>query len=168
MPPMQKIRAYHAALAVLTLLAWLTGDFGYVHNWLGYVVAAIVAVRLFWALVDPRQLGLNRFYPQFDRLRMDNALRHPAISRVLILGIALTLLGATATGVLLDGGRTIGLPMKIAGPPSGDLHEFLEELHESLSNLLILFVVLHAGYLFAFKRPLARFMLFRTEKRRPG
>ena len=168
MPPMQRIRAYHAALAVLTLLAWLSGDFGFVHAWLGYAVAAIIGVRLLWALVDPRQLGLNRFYPQFDRLRIDNALRHPAISRVLILGIALALLAATASGVLLDGGRTIGIPMKVAGPPSGGLHEFLEELHESVSNLLILFVVLHAGYLIAFKRPLARFMLFRTEKRRPG
>ena len=86
----------------------------------------------------------------------------------LLVGIALALLAATASGVLLDGGRTIGIPMKVAGPPSGGLHEFLEELHESVSNLLILFVVLHAGYLIAFKRPLARFMLFRTEKRRPG
>lgn len=29
---MQKVRVYHAALAVLTVLAYLSGDFGLVHD----------------------------------------------------------------------------------------------------------------------------------------
>jgi len=173
---MQKVRVYHAALAVLTVLAYLSGDFGLVHDWLGYGVAVVIALRLLWATFNPRQLGLNRFYPEFDGLRFDNAFRHPAVSKTLILAIALTLTGATLTGVAMDGGKAIGLAevgmvgAALAngegdnGDRGGD-DEFLEEIHEVFSNVLIFFVILHAGYLLLFKRPLARFMLYRERKR---
>jgi len=178
---MQKVRTYHAALAILTVLAFLTGDFGLVHDWLGYGVAAIIGFRLLWALFNPRQLGLNRFYPEFDGLRFDNAYRHPAVSKALILGIAISLVGATVRGVAMDGGRAIGFADIGAVSPAladggddgrtqnrenGNGDEFLEEIHETLSNLVILFVILHAGYLLLFKRPLARFMLFRDRPKR--
>ena len=106
---MHKVRVYHAALAVLTVLAYLTGDFGLVHDWLGYGVAIVIGLRLLWALFNPRQLGLNRFYPAFDGLRFDNFYRHAAVSKILILGIVITLSGATLTGVAMDGGSAIGL-----------------------------------------------------------
>ena len=48
----------------------------------------------------------------------------------------------------------------------GAAHELLEELHESLSNLFIFAVILHASYLILFRRPLAFFMLFRDVRRR--
>ena len=173
---MQKVRAYHVALAVLTILAYLSGDFGLVHDWLGYGVAAIICFRLLWALFNRRQLGLNRFYPEFDGLRFDDAFRHPAVSKALILGIAVSLIGATLTGVAMDGGRAIGLAGVAAVAPAhangdtgerrgnGNGNEFLEDIHESLSSLVILFVILHAAYLLLFKRPLARFMLYRNPR----
>ena len=176
---MKRIRAYHAALAVLALLAFLTGDFGLVHSWLGYGVAAIIALRLLWALADRKHVGLSRFYPEFAGLRFANALQHPAISKTLILAVALTLLGATATGIAIDGGKAIGMAeVALVSPAHADDdgrernrrggagHEFLEELHESLSNLFIFAVILHASYLILFRRPLALFMLFRDMRRR--
>ena len=179
---MHKVRFYHAALAIFTVLAYLSGDFGLVHDWLGYVLAAVLAMRLLWAVFNPRQLGLNRFYPNFDGLRFDNAYHHPAVSKVFILGIALSLLGATLSGVAMDGGRAIGLAdagigLSVIGTAHadegergehGDRHggdDFMEEIHESLSSLVILFVILHAGYLLLFKFPLARFMLFRDKRK---
>ncbi len=175
---MQKVRIYHAGLAVLTVIAYLTGDFGIVHDWIGYGVAAIIGFRLLWALFNPRQLGLNRFYPQFDGLRFDNAFRHPAVSKALILGIAVSLIGATLTGVAMDGGRAIGLAdsaivasaladddSRQDGRENDNGDEFLEEVHETLSSLVILFVILHAGYLILFKRPLALFMLYRDRRK---
>ena len=179
---MHKVRFYHAALAIFTVLAYLSGDFGLVHDWLGYVLAAVLAMRLLWAVFNPRQLGLNRFYPNFDGLRFDNAYHHPAVSKVFILGIALSLLGAALSGVAMDGGRAIGLAdagigISVIGTAHadegergehGDRHggdDFMEEIHESLSSLVILFVILHAGYLLLFKFPLARFMLFRDKRK---
>ena len=43
---MHKIRVYHAALAILTLLAYFTGDFAFIYDWLGYEVGVIIVARL--------------------------------------------------------------------------------------------------------------------------
>jgi cytochrome b len=173
-----RIRIYHACLGIGAVLAFLTGDFGLIHDWIGYAVALIIVFRLLWAAFNPRQLGLSRFYPEFEGLRFDNAFRHPAVSKALILGVVVTVTGATLTGVLMDGGRAIGLaditvvsPAFANGdegrPESGGFgREVLEEIHETFSNLMILFVILHAGYLLLFKRPLARFMLYRDRRKR--
>jgi hypothetical protein len=39
---MQRIRIYHATLAILAILAYLTGELGLVHAWLGYGVAIVL------------------------------------------------------------------------------------------------------------------------------
>lgn len=95
---MHKIRSYHAALAVVTLLAYFTGDFGFIHDWLGYVVGVIIIARLIWAVFNPRQLGLNKFYPVFDGISWANGLTHPAVSKTLILAIAVSVILADAHG----------------------------------------------------------------------
>lgn len=148
---MKKIRAYHAALAILTTLAWLSGDFGAIHDWLGYGVGVIILFRILWGFFNPRQLGLNQFYPHFQGMTATNALRHPAVSRTLILAVALSVAAATGSGLMLIYG--------IGG------HEMMEELHEVLSNLVFLFVALHAFYLLVFRTPLAKFMLYRDKGR---
>lgn len=172
---MKLIRAYHAALAVLAGLAYLTGELGLIHAWLGYGVAAVIALRLVAAagvVAGARQLGLQRFYPHFDGLRFDNAFTHPAVSRVLIAAIAAATIGATATGIAMDRGRAVGLAeIAIVGtaaaddgrrarPPRSPGEKLLEESHELFANLMLLAVGGHVAYLLLFRRPLARFMLF--------
>jgi len=149
---MHKIRWYHAVLAVTTLLAYFTGDFGFIHDWLGYAVGVIIILRLGWAVFNPRQLGLNRFYPVFDGIEWTNAITHPAISKTLILAVAVSVILATATGLLtlIDGG------------------EVFDDLHEGVSGAVIWAVVLHGGYLYLVKRPLARFMLYRDNPAKKG
>ena len=100
---LHKIRWYHAALVILTLLAYFTGDFGAIHDWLGYAVGVIIVLRLGWAVLNPRQLGLNKFYPHFEGLDWHNALSHPAISKSLILVVAVTVILATVTGLMTLG-----------------------------------------------------------------
>ncbi len=146
---MHKVRVYHAALAIVVLLAYLTGDFGAIHDWLGYGVATIVVFRLLWAVFNPRQLGLNRFYPVFDGISWANGLTHPAISKALILAVAVATILATATGLLIL-----------------DDHSAWDDLHEGVSGLVIWAVATHAIYLFLVKRPLANFMLYRADPTR--
>ena len=175
MSVMLRLRQYHAVLAGLVLVSYLSGEWGLVHTWLGYAVALVIAVRLIWASAGVRQLGLSRFYPIFAGLRLDTALTHPAISRSLLLGVALTLLGTTGTGLLMDRGRAIGMAeVRMAAPAqANDQRErarrggrddnddgALEDIHEALANLLMLLVALHVTYVLLFKFPLARFMLF--------
>ncbi len=183
---MQGLRAYHAVLGLLVGAAFLTGEAGTVHAALGYAIAVIIAGRLVAALSGLRQLGLSRFYPQFDGLTLGNAFTHPAISKTLLAGIAVCLISATATGIAMDlartGGSTTGVVVTGDGARDDDRERgrdadarggeredgIVGGLHEGLSNLLMIIVGLHVAYLFLFKRPLARFMLFiATPKPRP-
>jgi cytochrome b len=168
---MQRIRVYHATLATLAILAYLTGELGTVHAWLGYGIAIVIALRLLWALSGERQVGLMRFYPSFEGLQTNNLFTHPAISKTLMLGIALSLLAVTGTGIALDKGKSIGLAdaqMISVAHADDDGHEsgrekqegFLGESHELFANLLLLFVGMHVTYIVLFKFPLAKFMLF--------
>jgi len=172
---MQRIRIYHAMLASLALLAYLTGELGLVHAWLGYGVAIIIILRLLWALSGERQVGLMRFYPSFEGLKFDNAFTHPSISKSLMLGIALSLILATGTGIALDKGKSIGLAnVEIVASAHADddeknenkgfLEDALEESHELFANLMLLFVGMHVTYIVLFKLPLAKFMLFIPKK----
>lgn len=166
---MKLVRAYHAVLAILATLAFLSGDFGLIHAWLGYGVGIVIVLRLLAALSGERTLGLQKFYPQFEGLRLDTAFTHPAVSRAILAAIALCLIGATATGIALDRGRAIGLAdaaiitpalADTRHPPRSLAHRAMKETHEALGNALMLAVGAHVAYLLAFRRPLARFMLF--------
>jgi len=187
---MSRVRLYHATLASLAILAYLTGEIFPAHAWLGYGVAFVIAARLAWAIGGERQFGLTRFYPDFSGLKLKGAATHPAISRTLMLGIALTLVTATGTGIVMDGGRSLpSLSADLAAAPAiaGEQTETirardhddddegereddegpLSEVHELSANLLLLFVGLHVAYLILFKRPLAKFMLFLPRGTKP-
>lgn len=156
---MERLRTYHAALAGLTVATFATGEAGMIHAWLGYAIALVILGRLAAAMAGLKQLGLARFYPQFAGLRLGTTLTHPAISKALLAGIAACLIAVTATGIHLDGGRSLGLAAAAVGEARhhGGL---VEEAHEALANLLLVLVGLHILYLVISKRSLARFMLF--------
>lgn len=194
MAAMQRLRVYHALLALLVVFAFLSPEWGHVHSWLGYGVAVMILARLVMALTGAPQLGLMRFYPHFHGLKLGTVFTHPAISGALLLAIALCLIGVTGTGIALDQGRTLGLGRtemrQQARPATPELPiirgdddedgehrgggaedeeggEAIEEVHEVLGNLLMFLVGGHVAYLLLFKRPLARFMLFLKPARRP-
>jgi cytochrome b len=162
MAVMHRIRIFHAFLALTVLAAYFSAEMGLIHAWLGYGVAGLIAIRLIWALSGAPQLGLERFYPSFKDLHLKGIATNPVISRVLLAGIAITLIGTTVTGVMMDNGRSLQptSPNSISFSGEDESGEVYEEAHELLANLMIAFVVMHVLYLLAFKRPLARFMLF--------
>lgn len=195
MKTMRKLRLWHALTAILAVAAYLSEDLRPVHQWLGYGVVALIVVRLLMAIFGAGALGLQRFYPHFHDLSLGTLATHPAISRVLLLGIGLSLLGVATTGVLMDQGRT--LQSAVAASSGATLtqqrdrerdredarrsyedderdheeeegDELLEEIHELFANLLLAIVALHVSYLVVFKWPLARFMLFVRQPRKPA
>ena len=174
MAVMHRIRIFHAFLALTVLAAYFSAEMGLIHAWLGYGVAALILFRLIWALSGVPQLGLERFYPSFKDLHLKGLATNPVISRVLLAGIAISVIGATGTGVLMDNGRALQPTSLSSFSFSGENEseeregeegedesgEAYEEAHELLANLMLAFVIMHVLYLLAFKRPLARFMLF--------
>jgi hypothetical protein len=126
------LRLYHAALAITALLAYITGELGIIHAWLGYGVALIIVMRLIWAMSGVSQLGLSKFYPSFEGIKFNNALTHPAISRTLLSGIALSVIAVTITGIMMDEGKSIGLAeIKMITPALADDNEEYGEGDES-------------------------------------
>jgi cytochrome b561 len=121
------------------------------------------------------QLGLARFHPSFKDLHLKGIMNHPAISQVLLAGIAISVIGATGTGIMMDNGRALQPSAISSFPLSGEnaregredeSDEMTEEAHEYLANLAIALVALHVLYLLSFKLPLARFMLFANKSRK--
>ena len=165
-----RIRIYHATLAIISTLAYITGEVGIIHNYLGYGVSLVVIFRLLWALSGHRQLGLMRFYPDFEGLKLTNIFTHPSISRTLLFGIAISVILTTVTGMLMDEGESLGLSAvsvtdNAYANGDDDDDEILEEVHEFFANLMLIFVAGHIGYLILFKFPLAKFMLFMPWKK---
>lgn len=172
MAVMHRIRIFHAFLALTVLAAYFSAEMGLIHAWLGYGVAGLILFRLIWALSGVPQLGLERFYPSFKDMRLKGIATHPAISRVLLAGIAISVMGSTGTGLLMDNGRALQPTSLSSFSFSGENEseesegsedesgETYEEAHELFANLALAFVFMHVLYLLSFKRPLARFMLF--------
>lgn len=104
---LSRIRLYHAALAILAVLAYVTGELGLIHAWLGYGVSVIIVFRVLWALKNDHHLGLMRFYPSFAGLKADNVFTHPVVSRTFILGIAASLILVALTGIAIDQGKSL-------------------------------------------------------------
>jgi len=188
MTDFQKLRIFHAILAIACVLAYLTGEMGWVHRWIGYGVAVLIAFRLLWSLVGARQIGLTRLLPAWHEIKATSFSYHPAASKILLSGVIACLLTVTATGIALDqpdlftgsaavNGTVTGTgpptrfsatPVAFVGPALADDGEgeyeggedWIEEVHEAFANLLFLFVGLHVIYILIFKRKLGLFMLF--------
>lgn len=103
----EKLRLSHAALAGLATAAYLTGEAGIIHAWLGYAVAVVLLARVVWGIFGPRQVGISRFLPDLAGLTQVRVLDHPAVSRLLIAGIVASLLLVTTTGVVMDRFRAL-------------------------------------------------------------
>ena len=186
------LRIYHLVLAISVIAAYLLGEGdGILHAWVGYGVAALLAIRLAIGLVPRTALSLRRLIPSLARPPLgQTGLRHPAISRTLVLAILLATTGAAATGILMDRGGTLKqqsiredaflfqlIPSAVANEAEADHGERgeeqegkeaeegpLGELHELFAHLILPLVGLHVAYLLMFRFDMARFMLFRERR----
>jgi len=174
-------RLYHLCLAVLAILAYLTGEAGIIHDWLGYSIAAVLVVRLLLSLSSNRQFGFTRFLP--TATPAEHFLKSPAFGKILLAAILLCVVVATGTGMAMDKGHALGFDnASIIARAQADEREdedgaewtaqeegekdegIFYEAHEASANLMLLFVALHAAWLVTFRRPLAFYMLFLKKK----
>lgn len=106
---MKALRFYHLLLAGITLLAYFTAEeLGLVHAWAGYLVAALLGVRLLLGVLRQRGFELRRLMPSLAAPpRGQDGIRHPIISRLLVLAILTSVAGAAGTGIAMDQGDTL-------------------------------------------------------------
>lgn len=138
------IRIFHWSLAATFLLNYfVTEEGGRNHEWVGYTAVGLLAVRIVWGFIGPRNARFSSFFPTPRRVRHHLAeLRDGHISAEEghnPLGGAMVLL---LMALMLSLGVT-GYMMEEIDVFFGE--EWLEELHETLANITLIAVVVHVS-----------------------
>lgn len=137
------VRIGHWALVIGTVATWFTH--GKWHEWLGYSVLGVVMLRIVWGLIARRASRYARF-AQFVRSpahtlhyakqifnhREPRHLGHNPLGGWMIVALLLTISGVCGSGWLYTTDTYWGV-------------KWVEDIHEGLSNFLIVLVALHLG-----------------------
>ncbi|MGD2020699.1 MAG: cytochrome b/b6 domain-containing protein [Thiohalocapsa sp.] len=156
------VRIFHWALVAAFATAFIVEDdlLG-VHVWAGYLVLALIAVRLVWGIVGTRHARFSDFVRgprqvltylrESLRLSAPRHLGHNPLGGAMVVAL-LALVGVTGlTGMALYGAQELSGPLAglMSGTPPA-VGEALEETHEVLANLTLVFIAVHvAGVLFS-------------------
>ncbi|HUS53439.1 MAG TPA: cytochrome b/b6 domain-containing protein [Thermohalobaculum sp.] len=141
------VRVTHWTVAVLVLaeLTVLDEDWA-VHRWAGYVVLALVALRLIWGLVGSRYARFSAFPPSLRAAwahlaglrRGEHALHlsHNPLGALMAYNLWASLIAVCVTGILMTTKTFWGV-------------DWVEETHEIVANWVLISVILHvAGVVF--------------------
>ncbi len=176
--PIVRITHWTIALAVLAN-AVVTEDGDATHIWVGYGLAAILALRLLWGLIGPAEARFSAFWPSpvkalahLHDIRAGKVTRHAShnpLGALMVYAIWGCLVTIIATGIAMAGPPPLEADSRtgtehagvIASQPGEEEHEAegeeeegpLGEVHETAANLLYLLILLHlAGVLFETRR----------------
>jgi cytochrome b len=169
------VRLFHWSVAVGFFVAYFSEDVLSLHVWAGYVVGALVVLRIVWGFIGPEHARFSSFiYPPGTVLRYlwdlllgrgKRYLGHSPGGGAMVLVLLIGLLGTVGTGLVLYAIEENAGPLAAlvsSGSPPGQAEgeevyegaersgELWEEFHEVLANLMLVLVVLHvAGVLLA-------------------
>ena len=135
------VRIGHWTLVASIVVAWFTRHGGgWVHEWAGYAVIAVVLVRLVWGFIGSRYAGFAGFVRapaftlRYSQLvvagREPRYLGHNPLGGWMIVALLACALLAAASGWLYTTDRFWGV-------------EWVEDLHAGLSDLLFALAGLH-------------------------
>jgi len=141
------VRLTHWTVAILVLgeLSVLDPDWA-VHRWAGYVVLALVTLRLGWGVVGTPHARFSAFPPSVHKARLHLAelsrgqhrlyLSHNPLGALMVYNLWAALIAACVTGILMTTDAFWGV-------------DWVEESHEMLANWVMISVGLHlAGVAF--------------------
>jgi cytochrome b len=163
------VRVGHWTLVIGIAAAWLTRHGGGAwHEWLGYLVLAVVAIRIIWGFTGSRHARFAQFvHPAAATLsyarqviagREPRHLGHNPLGGWMIVALLLTTTAVCASGWLYTTDLFWGV-------------EWVEELHEGLTNFLLMLAFVHiCGVIFSSVRQRENLVaaMFTGCKRAPG
>jgi cytochrome b len=168
--PIVRITHWSIALAVLANAVFTEEGSG-PHVWVGYGLAAILALRLLWGLIGPAEARFAAFWPSprkalahLREIRSGEVTRHAShnpLGALMVYAIWGCLLTIIATGIAMAGLPPLDATGKESDHASNSIavqsheeegeHEDegeegpLGEVHEVAANLLYLLILLHLG-----------------------
>jgi len=149
------VRFFHWSLASAFFIAYITGEaLLLVHIWAGYLILALLTVRIVWGVIGTRYARFTDFVyapaniVQFlkDTLqrKAKRYLGHNPAGGAMVILLMVSLLITSASGVLLLGVEDKAGPLAGWFSQGGDLWgSVLEELHEFFANFALLLVFVH-------------------------
>ena len=153
--PVVKLTHWSVVAAIIAN-ALFTEEGSGTHVWIGYALAAILALRLLWGLIGPAEARFAAFPPSPGRalahLRDIRSGRHVEHRSHNPLGALMVYAIWSCLGAVIASGIAMaGLPDE--GGEGGEEEGPLGEIHEVAVNLLYLLIALHiAGVVFETRR----------------
>jgi len=137
------VRGTHWLVAVFVLSNYALNEAGEsLHQWLGYGASTLVVLRTVWGMVGSGYARFSEFCPTPGRLlpylrallqgREPRLLGHNPLAAVMMLTLMLLVLALGLTGFLMGTDAFWG-------------DELMEEVHETLANVLISLVAVHVA-----------------------
>lgn len=137
------VRVFHWSLVGCVLLnSWVVEEGETIHQWLGYAAAALVGLRLVWAVIGSRHARFADWFPTPRRVHDHlSALRrgelpvhtgHNPLGALMMLTLMAMVLGLGLTGWLQGTDAFWGV-------------EWVQDLHEGLAETLVWLAALHAA-----------------------
>ncbi len=136
------IRLFHWSVVTLFLANYWLIESGSLHDWLGYTLAVLVAMRVIWGVVGSPYARFSNFFPTPKRVnfylsdlisgRPSQFVGHNPLGSLMILTLLSLLI------VLSISGWMIGLDMFWGV-------DWVETLHETTANIIQILVVFHVA-----------------------
>lgn len=151
------VRFFHWSLASAFLIAFITEDeLLTIHSWAGYLILALLAIRIVWGLIGTRYArfsdfvyrpgAIKTFLKDTLRLRAKRYIGHNPAGGAMVILLMLSLLMTAGTGVLLFGAAEQSGPLAHWFSQTGSAWaDPLEEVHEFFANFTMLLVIIHVA-----------------------
>jgi len=149
------VRFFHWSLVTAFFIAYFTeDDLITVHTWAGYLIFALLLVRLGWGFIGTQHARFSdfvysprnivQFLKDTLRLRARRYLGHNPAGGAMVIMLLVSLLMTTTSGILLLGaGDQAGPVAHWFTQSTGFWADALEELHEFFANFTLLLVFIH-------------------------
>ena len=172
------VRFFHWTLVLSFSVAYFTeDDLLLVHVWAGYIVGALIVVRVIWGFVGPVHARFSdfiyapgtimRYVRDLLAFRAERHLGHSPGGGAMVVALMLFVAATVTTGLVVYGGDQQAGPL--AGWFSRETGEAVEEAHEILANITLGLVLVHIAAVvlasFAHHENLVRAMI--TGRKRP-
>lgn len=163
------VRSFHWSLVLTFFLAYLTGDDSILHAYTGYVVLALVMIRLIWGIIGTRYARFTNFVYGRETVksyinsilafRPIHYIGHNPLGGWMIVLLLSFLLLTTWTGLEAYAAEGKGplasvsidiSPITSALADDGKSHSIWKSIHEFLANTTLFLVIVHIiGVLFS-------------------
>jgi cytochrome b len=156
------VRIFHWALVGGFATAFIVEDdlLG-VHVWTGYLVLALIGVRLVWGIIGTRHARFGDFVRKPSdvmayirdalRLRAPRYLGHNPAGGAMVIALLVAVALTGLSGLAVYGAEELSGPLApLMSALPGAWGHFFEEVHEVMANLTLVLVLAHvAGVIFS-------------------